>query len=105
MEALLLQIAVGFFGVILLIITGLMAYMTKAVINASNKIAILEATVSGTQNILETISEELRDLARHDSLIAVLNSEVGNLKADTSLLFEKLRELERHDRSSIRRRQ
>ena len=97
MNELLLQVAMGFFGVILATITALMAYMTKAVVNATNKIGILELSLKTTEDILKSMAIDLRIISKHDSLIAVLQTEVANIKADVQLLFERVRE----DRKSV----
>lgn len=97
MNELSLQLAAGFFSVILTIITGLMSYMTLAVVRAGNKITKLETSVESTQFILQKISEELKTINAHDSSIAVLNSELTNLKGEVSVLFDRFREFERRE--------
>lgn len=89
----------GFFiqitiGILLFIITGIMAYMARSLM----KVTILESSIEKIEQLLERISEDLRTLAKHDSSIAVLNAELANLKTDNILLFEKVRELERNDK-------
>lgn len=85
-------------GSLLTIMTGFMAWQAIAIIKAGKSIAILE-------KLLETISDDLKSLAKHDSLIAVMNNEIINIKADVTLLHEKIRDLERNEKPSLHRRQ
>lgn len=103
MTELLVQISMGFFGVLLLIITGLMAWMTKEVIKASGKIGILEKVIESIKESLVIISSDLKITGRHDSEIAVLQSKVDNLESDYTLVSQKIQEIERNAKSSIRR--
>lgn len=88
------EIVIALFGALLTIITGLMAWQAMAIIKASNSIAVLGNSITTLEGLLENVLDDLKAIAKHDSLIAVLNSQVANLKADTSLIFEKVREME-----------
>lgn len=99
-ESLAIQIVLVIFGILLTVITGLMGWQALAIISAGKSIAVLES-------LLKEISEDLKKIGHHDSLIAVLENKVINLKSEVELLFEKTKELERdsYENNSLRGRQ
>lgn len=92
-----MEINMYFLGAFMAIVIGLMAYMTKAVVDATKQVEVLKALFNKMEDVLEKISSDLRIISTHDSLIAVLNSQVDNMKGEISLIFEKFRELEKRE--------
>lgn len=92
-DGLVVQFVLTIFGILLTIITGLMGWQALAIISAGKSVAVLES-------LLKEISEDLKKIGHHDSLIAVLENKVMNLKAETELLFEKFKDIERNAKNS-----
>lgn len=90
-------------GICLFIITGLLAFIAKTFSDIKGDIRLFDKSIAGIEETLGLIQQDLKAIAKHDSLIAVLNNEVGNLKADVSFLYEKTRELERNEKPVIHR--